>query len=368
VSADGGWIHAGRDKRSTWRSIAAAAAAVASVATGTAARAETPEAKPLNEARALFLQAESDEDGARWQEALTKLRRVASVRSTAGVRYHIALCEEQLGRLADALADYALARDQARDERVEDVSALVGNAIARLGPRVAHLTIRVREGANADVTLDGAPVPRGRLGETLPVDPGLHRIDVRVGGVAAGSAIVDLHERDSVVVELPLPSGAGASPTPEGRRSGDTKPAPGAGPADDAARAMSAATRAGAAEMAIAAVILAAVGAGAYMAADSALDSGIRSCATVRSAAADACDSQKTAVRTWDWVAGGSWVGAAVSSGVAIWLWTRPAVDKDRPGSSQRRGSRVAASRRPSAEPSTQWVVGPLSIGVVGRF
>ncbi len=48
----------------------------------------------IQAARDLFPAAMKDEDGERCSDALQKLQRVAQIKSTAGVRYHIALCEE----------------------------------------------------------------------------------------------------------------------------------------------------------------------------------------------------------------------------------------------------------------------------------
>ena len=65
----------------------------------------------LAAARELFARAEKDEDAGRWAEALDKVRRASSVKMTAGLRFHIALCEEKLGQLVAALADYTAAEE-----------------------------------------------------------------------------------------------------------------------------------------------------------------------------------------------------------------------------------------------------------------
>jgi hypothetical protein len=65
-----------------------------------------PAGDQVRAARRLFADAEKDEDASRWADALEKLRRVAQVKLTAGIHYHIALCEEHLGQLATALDQY----------------------------------------------------------------------------------------------------------------------------------------------------------------------------------------------------------------------------------------------------------------------
>src|SRR5271155_2600659 len=97
--------------------IALAAAGAMLVST---ARAE-PSDLDLHAARELFMSAEADEDAGRWHEALEKLTRVSQIRFTAGVRYHIALCEQALDQLASAVKDYETAEAQARETHAEDV-------------------------------------------------------------------------------------------------------------------------------------------------------------------------------------------------------------------------------------------------------
>src|SRR5258708_4341675 len=93
-------------------------------------------------ARALFALAEGDEDAGRWGDALEKLLRVLSAKDTAGVRYHVALCEEHIGRLAEAQSEYAGADTSARAEKAGDVLRLVGRKLTDIAARVPHATSR----------------------------------------------------------------------------------------------------------------------------------------------------------------------------------------------------------------------------------
>ncbi|MGH7435762.1 MAG: hypothetical protein ACRENE_08810, partial [Polyangiaceae bacterium] len=128
----------------------------------------------LQAARELFRSAEADEDAGRWDAALDKLHRVLATRDTAGVRYHVALCEEHLGRLASAEAEYAVAETSARAEQARDVLALVGRKRADLAPRVPHVTVRILpDRAAADVSIDGIGA---RAGDPTPVNPGTHEV------------------------------------------------------------------------------------------------------------------------------------------------------------------------------------------------
>jgi hypothetical protein len=202
--------------------VAFRALSAAALLAGAAARADDIE--QLQRARTLFAQAEKDEDADRWSEALEKLHRVADVRRTAGVRYHIALCEEHLGHLATALAEYTAANDQARVEGAGDVLRLVGKQVAALSPRVPHLTIHILpEGVNATVTLDGAAVRPDRVEAPLPVDPGEHRVEATAPGRVAAGATVSLREHDATILDLML-SEATAFRPPLRRGPGRSRP------------------------------------------------------------------------------------------------------------------------------------------------
>ena len=63
----------------------------------------------LSEARAAFQRGIELEQAKNWGGALKQFRQVGQVKMTPQVRYHIALCEENLGKLVAALGGYELA-------------------------------------------------------------------------------------------------------------------------------------------------------------------------------------------------------------------------------------------------------------------
>jgi hypothetical protein len=309
----------------------------ASLATGRA-RAEPSDAQ-LRAARDLFTAAERDEDGARWADALDKLQRVAQVRLTAGVRYHIALCEDHLGRLVLALADYSAAEEQARADGAQDVLRLVGPQLAALGPRVPRLTIRLLpEVSGAQVKLDGTPIGRDAVGTQIPVDPGEHRAEATSPGRPAAAANVVLHEGETTSVDLRIPE-----PSPAASAAARSPATDLASGAESASRGES---RAGAILTTTVAAALAGAGVAAFMAADAQHSSAVAACANEPSPAG--CDTQKNAVRAWDYAAAGAWLGAAAVGTVAVLLWLKPA-----------RGPAASVMRL---------VVGPGVVAVGGRF
>jgi hypothetical protein len=312
---------------------ACGAAVVAAAELAAPAYAE-PTDDELRAARELFSQAERDEDQELWQQAFDKLGRVSQVKLTAGVRYHLALCQQHLGRLAAALEAYLVAEDQATDTNAQDVLRLVGTQLTSLMPRVPRLALQVAPSpTNATLTLDGATVEPARLGGAFPIDPGLHHVEARAAGYAPASVALTIKEGDVTFLRVSLIPLAPA---------GVTSPAPGSEGAQAHATPASFAIAATAG-----AGILAGLGVGAYVAAGAAHSDAVRECAQLTQPAS--CDSPKQAVRSWDWVALGAWGGAAGTAALAFLLWSRHVPEE------------------PSAS-AARIVLGPGSLGVAGTF
>jgi hypothetical protein len=327
--------------------------AVLAAVTGTLT-AGTSQAAPANgveRARTLFLQAEADEDAERWSEALDKLRAVSQVKLTPGVRYHVALCEEHLGQLARALGDYTAAERQAREENAKDVLRFVGPRLAAIDARVPRLTIRVVPAApDAAVTLDGELIAQGHGAAAIPVDPGVHHVEVTAPDRPTATAGVTLREHEWTVLDVHVAEPAGAA------SASITGPPPATVVFSAAPRPMAGATtpprapdsHAGAIVATALSIALLGGGAAAYIAAGSEHDHAVQTCATVSRPATDACSGWVARVRAWDFAATGAWTAALVSGVIAVVLWAKP---NDAP-----------------KQAATRWSVGPGAIAVEGRF
>ena len=329
---------------------------------GVALAASTARAAPseveVRAARQLFVDAEKDEDAGRWAEALDKLRRVAQVKLTAGIHYHVALCEEHLGHLAAALDEYTSAEGQARAENAQDVLRLVGKRIGDLGPRVPRLTIRlVPDVGDAVVTLDGASVSHAVLGTPLPVDPGEHRIEASAPNRPALGQSVTVRERDVTAIDLELPEPPPPRPAPA-RVAPPAAELPAAPPPlpppAETLPAPAGPSRTGALLATVGAVVLAGGGVGAFVAAGNAHTQAVNQCAQTVSTSADACSSQKNGVHVWDWTAAGAWLGAAAVGTLAVVLWTSTGA--------------APSTSASSTSASSQLFVGPGSVVLEGRF
>jgi tetratricopeptide (TPR) repeat protein len=126
-----------------------------------------------------------------------------------GTQLNIARCYEEWGKLGRALVAYQTAEKLAKDAgdpRLPKIHELV----TALEPEVPHLTIKVPEGAPADlqVMLDAKPVQT--LNAAFAVDPGPHTIEWWAKGSAKKTKVVALDRGGDSEVSLDVPKVATA--------------------------------------------------------------------------------------------------------------------------------------------------------------
>jgi hypothetical protein len=194
-------------------SLGAWAVALAPLSVGRPAHAQTLEA--LDRAKALFVEATAAAERDDWRGALSGFRDAAQIAETPGIRFNIANCEEHLGQLAAAIADFRLAKREAARGGAPDVAANVDRRIEVLDPRVPRLSLVRAPGAErAAIQVDATPVEGGAL---IELDPGAHRVTAVLGGVTRFDEQVRLSEgeRSTVRVALrPLPAVPGRISVP----------------------------------------------------------------------------------------------------------------------------------------------------------
>jgi hypothetical protein len=323
--------------RAFLRSIARAAAwsLVGILVAAREARAE-PSAAELQQARELFTQAERDERAGEWGAALEKLLRIDGIKTTPGIRFHIALCEENLGHLAVALEDYALAEKKSIDERNQEVLAALKEPVARLRARVPRLVVRVPPDVRGvEVVVDGKPLPFAYFGAEVPVDPGAHSIVATAPGRRSFTATPRPSEGEIVTVSVTLEDATAA---------GSPGEAPViARPSASAQAGTSKSPRALALGATFGALGLAGAGVISFVVAGAKQSDARSECASRTTG----CDDLRGPVRAWDLVALGAWIGAGALSTVAVFLWLAP-------------GAGSAASAR--------LVLGPGDASLMGTF
>jgi hypothetical protein len=175
------------------------------------------DAKELSRARATFQQAVELEQAGNWSSAVQLFREVGQVRMTPQVRFHIALCEDKLGRLVEALGGYELALADA-DTVGPDFRAEVEANVNRLKQRIPKLTLQRGAGAEAaSIELDSVAVGDSSVGVELPVNPGPHAIVAKAPNFLPFETTVTLSEGDTKSVEIVLePAPAAAQPLGDG--------------------------------------------------------------------------------------------------------------------------------------------------------
>jgi hypothetical protein len=165
----------------------------------------TPEA--LAAARSLFVEGIDLEKEGDWEAALSRFMKVADVKMTPQVRFHIALCHEKLGRWVDAVNGFEFAEQEARaaGDHGRDVLENAPKRAEALRARLAHIVINV-EGKvyTSKVFIDGNEVALALAGSSIPVDPGDHVIAVKRAGKTTFSEERSFDEAESQEITLEI--------------------------------------------------------------------------------------------------------------------------------------------------------------------
>jgi len=190
-----------RAHRFTQRIALVLSCALASAAATVPAYA-APDREELSRARARFQQATELEQAGNWAAALQQFREVGQVRMTPQVRYHIALCEEKLGKLVAALGGYELALSEA-ESLGPDFHKEVEEKTNALRERIPKLVIERGQGAEAaTIELDGIALGASSIGIDVPLDPGPHQVAARASGYEPYMETIEVPERETKRVSV----------------------------------------------------------------------------------------------------------------------------------------------------------------------
>jgi PEGA domain len=160
--------------------------------------------KELSQARANFQRAIELEQAGNYTTALETFRDVGQVRMTPQVRFHIASCEEKLGRLVTALGGYQLAYADA-DSVGDEFKAEVDRSVTRLTASIPKLIINRGAGAEAaEIQLDGVDLGASSVGVPVPLDPGPHSVTAKAPASLPFSQTVTITENEQKSVEVAL--------------------------------------------------------------------------------------------------------------------------------------------------------------------
>lgn len=141
-----------------------------------------------------------------------------------GTQINLALCSEKQGKLATAWGWYRTAAGLAEQRGQRERADLARAEAAKLEPKLRKIVIVAPNAPQGlMVSRDGAPVPAAILGREVPVDPGVHVIEVSAPGKKPWSTKVSLAPGPGVDrVEVPALEDAPVS-------AGEVVPRPGGG-------------------------------------------------------------------------------------------------------------------------------------------
>lgn len=179
-----------------------------------AARAGAQERLDVDRARELFAEGVAMIEAERWAEAAERFRRVLRVRSTAQVKFNLALALHGMGELAQAAS--ILREITGRSGAPRELRDEARELLASIEPRIGRLTIRIAgDEDRASISIDGDEVGLDRIGYPIAVDPGTHRVALRRGGEELSSREVHVPEGESREVTLSVDARARAGTLPE---------------------------------------------------------------------------------------------------------------------------------------------------------
>jgi hypothetical protein len=174
--------------------------------------AATPTEADIAQARERFGEARRLEEAGRWGEALALLQRVAEVKTTPQVRFHMALAMEHVGLWTRALDSYAQARAEA-GSTAPDVVREADEHLARLAPVIPTVSLHVAGAAAGDeLLLDRQRLPIDDRPLPIRADPGAHTAEVRRGGALLAREYFAVEARSTRWIELRIGSVASEPP------------------------------------------------------------------------------------------------------------------------------------------------------------
>ena len=178
-------------------------------------------------AEALFRQARAAMDSGDYESACPKLEESFAQDRATGTLLALALCQEEIGKIASAWANYTTVVSMSKRDGQEERERAARERRDALEPKLSRVTIQIAE-ATASlpgllVKRDGLVVGQGAWGAAAPVDPGEHTVEASAPGKQSWSTNITVgSEADAQTVVVPeledLPAEAAApepSPAPE---------------------------------------------------------------------------------------------------------------------------------------------------------
>lgn len=197
------------------RGLAAVALVLTSLGVASGANAATEQDRKAG--REQLTMAQDLKKQGQLQEALSHFEESQRLDPKLTTLMELADCEEQLGKLVDAQAHFAAARDKAAHDELPQSKAKAEQRRAAVEARLAHLTLQLAADTppGAQVFSDDAPLDAASLGTPLTTNPGAHVIVVKAAEHDDAKYSVTLAEGDSQTLPIAAgPATAKAAPPP----------------------------------------------------------------------------------------------------------------------------------------------------------
>jgi hypothetical protein len=191
---------------------------VCGLALGSRSAYSEPSAAEMSTARQAFEAAVALEADQKWVEASVKLHAALAVKDTPGLRFHLAHCEEQLGLLVEAAADYDRASELlGQGAKAPDVQKLLVPASEALKRRIPRVSVEIpADIGNPVAQIDGKAFAQSELSLGEPLNPGRHELKISAVGRSPFENSFVLKEGDAVSIhadlkEFPAAASGGSS-------------------------------------------------------------------------------------------------------------------------------------------------------------
>lgn len=168
--------------------------------------AAAPSRKDVQKADKLFREARALMARDDYAPACPKLEESQKLDPAPGTQYQLAVCYENTGRPATALALYLEVADLAAAAGHKDKEKVARENADALEPKVPRIVLVVPDKARVSglaVTRDGVPVEESQLGRAILVDPGDFTIEATAPGKKPFKSVVSV-QGEGTRVEVPI--------------------------------------------------------------------------------------------------------------------------------------------------------------------
>lgn len=170
-----------------------------------------PSAADIATAREMFREGARLASEEKWEEALDAYQRSMALRPSNLTRYSIAVVQERMGKLIEAMENLREFIASDHDSTTRRYVPAASETLQNLEGRIGRVKVVIPGNPRgAEVKIDDDLLPEAAIGIFRPTDPGHRRVEARVPGYARFVKEVNLQEGASIEVVVRLnPPGEG---------------------------------------------------------------------------------------------------------------------------------------------------------------